>query len=111
MREAFAFFKRCEKLLGRKQLIIDVCGEVDLTYSKTNLGRPSLRCAVRTGSSARRSIVLRPMPHAPRLPPLTTGSHGLIGAIFVAYGKATTATILDIVRPNSFEQVMGVARP
>ena len=58
VREAFAFFKKSEKILGRKRLVVDVCG-----------------------------------------------SHGLIAALFVAYGKAHTATVLDIVQPASFHQI------
>jgi len=59
-----AFFKKCEKLLGRKQLIVDVCG-----------------------------------------------SHGLIGALFVAFGRAQRAVVLDIFQPQSFAQLCEAWRP
>ena len=58
VREAIAFVKKAEKLLGRRKLVIDCCG-----------------------------------------------SHGLVGAALVAFGRAEEAAILDLHRPGSFDQV------
>ena len=58
VKESLAFFKKCEKLIGRKRLILDVCG-----------------------------------------------SHGILGALFVAFGRTQKAIVLDIFRPESFTQI------
>ena len=64
VKEAFAFFKKSEKLLGKRTLIIDCCG-----------------------------------------------SHGLIGAVFAAFGKCRRSVVLDLHRPNSFDQLMAAWAP
>ena len=64
VKEAFAFFKKSEKLLGRRRLIIDCCG-----------------------------------------------SHGLVGAIFTAYGRCARAVVLDLHQPGSFEQLCAAWAP
>ena len=64
VREAFAFFKKTEKLLGRRTLIIDCCG-----------------------------------------------SHGLVGAIFTAYGRCRRCVVLDLHRPASFDQLRAAWEP
>jgi hypothetical protein len=64
VKEAFAFFKKCEKMMGKRQVIVDCCG-----------------------------------------------SHGLIGAIFAAYGRAREAVVVDLHRPGSFDQVLDAWAP
>ena len=64
VKESFAFFKKSEKLLGRRRLIIDCCG-----------------------------------------------SHGLVGAIFTAYGRCARSVVLDLHQPGSFEQLCAAWAP
>ena len=62
--EALAFFKKTEKLLGRRRLVLDVCG-----------------------------------------------SHGLLGSLFVAFGRAERAVVLDLFQPASFGNLCDACRP
>ena len=62
--EALAFFKKTEKLLGRRRLVLDVCG-----------------------------------------------SHGLLGSLFVAFGRAERAVVLDLFQPASFANLCDARRP
>ena len=64
VQEALAFLKKCEKLLGRRRLVVDCCG-----------------------------------------------SHGLIGALFVAFGRAQEAWVLDLHRPGSFDTLCDAWAP
>ncbi len=64
VRESLAFFKKCEKFLSRKALVVDVCG-----------------------------------------------SHGLLAALFVAYGKASAGVVVDKFRPASFDQLLAAWAP
>ena len=64
VKESISFFKKSEKLLGRRKLVIDCCG-----------------------------------------------SHGLLGALFVAFGRAEEAAVLDLHRPASFDQICAAWKP
>ena len=64
VQESLAFFKKAEKLLGRRKLLIDCCG-----------------------------------------------SHGLLGCLFVAFGRASEALVLDLHQPGSFEQLCAAWAP
>jgi hypothetical protein len=39
------------------------------------------------------------------------GSHGFLGALFLAYGKAERAVVIDKFQPNSFVNVVEAMRP
>ena len=58
VKESLAFFKKSEKLLGRRKLVVDCCG-----------------------------------------------SHGMLAALFVAFGRAREAVVLDLHQPASFENL------